>query len=73
MTMEEVTEWDTVVQCDHSYNRRCAKSMKTTYEAYQVGGPDVLLVTIMTSTQFGKIASIGVYVHTEATEQTATH
>ena len=48
--MEEVTEWDTVVQCDHSYNRRCAKSMKTTYEAYQVGGPDVLLVTIMTST-----------------------
>ena len=29
VTMEEVTEWDTVVQCDHSYNRRCAKSMKT--------------------------------------------
>ena len=34
--MEEVTEYDTVIQCDHSYNRRCAKSLKTTYEAQQV-------------------------------------
>ena len=35
--MESVTEWDTVIQCDHSYNRRCAKSLKTTYTAQQVG------------------------------------
>ena len=35
--MEEVTEYDTVIKCDHSYNRRCAKSLKTTYEAQQVG------------------------------------
>ena len=36
VSMEEVTEYDTVIQCDHSYNRRCAKSLKTTYEAQQV-------------------------------------
>jgi len=35
VSMEEVTEYDTVIQCDHSYNRRCAKSLKTTYEAQQ--------------------------------------
>ena len=28
-------EYDTVIKCDHSYNRRCAKSLKTTYEAQQ--------------------------------------
>ena len=37
VSMEEVTEYDTVIKCDHSYNRRCAKSLKTTYEAQQVG------------------------------------
>ena len=36
VSMEEVTEYDTMIQCDHSYNRRCAKSLKTTYEAQQV-------------------------------------
>jgi len=35
VSMEEVTEYDTVIKCDHSYNRRCAKSLKTTYEAQQ--------------------------------------
>ena len=35
--MEERTEWDVVVKCDHSYNRRCAKTLKTRYEAAQVG------------------------------------
>ena len=34
--MEEVTEWDTEYTCEHSYNRRCAKSLTTTYNAAQV-------------------------------------
>ena len=34
--MEEVTEWDTEYTCQHSYNRRCAKSLTTTYNAAQV-------------------------------------
>jgi len=33
--MEEVMEYDTLIKCDHSYNRRCAKSLKTTYTAAQ--------------------------------------
>jgi len=33
--MEEVTEWDTEYTCQHSYNRRCAKSLTTTYNAAQ--------------------------------------
>jgi len=33
--MEERMEWDVVVKCDHSYNRRCAKTLKTRYEAAQ--------------------------------------
>ena len=35
--MEERTEWEVVVKCEHSYNRRCAKTLKTRYEAAQVG------------------------------------
>ena len=34
--MEEKTEWETVVTCDHSYNRRCAKSLITVYNSAQV-------------------------------------
>ena len=34
--MEERTEWDTVYKCDHSYNRRCAKTLQTNYQAVQV-------------------------------------
>eukprot|EP00092_Neocalanus_flemingeri_P023887 GFUD01025912.1.p1 GENE.GFUD01025912.1~~GFUD01025912.1.p1 ORF type:complete len:697 (+),score=162.50 GFUD01025912.1:64-2154(+) len=33
--MEEITEWDTQYTCQHSYNRRCAKSLTTTYNAAQ--------------------------------------
>jgi len=33
--MEEVTEWDTEYTCQHSYNRRCAKSLTTTYSTAQ--------------------------------------
>merc|ERR1719187_2208718 len=33
--MEERTEWEVVVKCEHSYNRRCAKTLKTRYEAAQ--------------------------------------
>jgi len=33
--MEEVTEWDETYTCEHSYNRRCAKSLKTTYSPSQ--------------------------------------
>jgi len=33
--MEEVTEWDEQYTCEHSYNRRCAKSLSTTYTAAQ--------------------------------------
>ena len=34
--MEEITEWDTEYTCQHSYNRRWAKSLSTTYTAAQV-------------------------------------
>ena len=34
--MEEKTEWETVVTCEHSYNRRCAKSLITVYNSAQV-------------------------------------
>ena len=49
--MEEVTEYDTVIQCDHSYNRRCAKSLKTTYEAQQVR-PDCSLSSLILWSSF---------------------
>eukprot|EP00092_Neocalanus_flemingeri_P044970 GFUD01050082.1.p1 GENE.GFUD01050082.1~~GFUD01050082.1.p1 ORF type:complete len:987 (-),score=208.69 GFUD01050082.1:253-3213(-) len=32
---EEVTEYDTVYTCQHSYNRRCAKTLTTTYNPTQ--------------------------------------
>ena len=34
--MEERLEWEGEVKCEHSYNRRCAKTLKTRYEAAQV-------------------------------------
>ena len=46
VSMEEVTEYDTVIKCDHSYNRRCAKSLKTTYEAQQVGDRLLLIRSV---------------------------
>ena len=33
--MVEETEYDEVVTCDHSYDRRCTTSYTTTYEAQQ--------------------------------------
>merc|ERR1712055_947807 len=33
--MDEVTEYDDVVQCDHSYDRRCHKTYVTQYETQQ--------------------------------------
>jgi hypothetical protein len=33
--MTEQTEYDEVVQCDHSYDRRCSISYTTTYSAQQ--------------------------------------
>jgi len=33
--MTEVTEWDEVVTCDHSYDKRCHTSYVTTYESQQ--------------------------------------
>jgi len=33
--MVEETEYDDEITCDHSYNRRCSTSYKTTYEAQQ--------------------------------------
>jgi len=33
--MEEITEYDTEVTCQHSYNRRCAKSLITVYNSAQ--------------------------------------
>jgi len=33
--MEEKTEWETEVTCQHSYNRRCAKSLVTVYNSAQ--------------------------------------
>ena len=44
--MEERTEWDVVVKCDHSYNRRCAKTLKTRYEAAQVGKHKASIVNV---------------------------
>ena len=44
MFMEERTEWDVVVKCDHSYDRRCAKTLKTRYEAAQVDKDKTVLV-----------------------------
>lgn len=34
--MEEKTEWETEMTCEHSYNRRCAKSLITVYNSAQV-------------------------------------
>ena len=34
--MEERLEWEVEVRCEHSYNRRCAKTLKTRYQAAQV-------------------------------------
>jgi hypothetical protein len=34
--MVEETEYDDVMTCDHSYDRRCHTSYTTTYEAQQV-------------------------------------
>ena len=33
--MEERTEYDQEVTCQHSYNRRCAKSLVTVYKSQQ--------------------------------------
>ena len=33
--MEEETEYDEVLECDHSYDRRCHTSYSTTYTAQQ--------------------------------------
>lgn len=44
--MEERMEWDVVVKCDHSYNRRCAKTLKTRYEAAQVGKDKASIVKV---------------------------
>ena len=35
--MVDETEYDDVMTCDHSYDRRCHTSYTTTYEAQQVG------------------------------------
>ena len=34
--MEEKLEWEVVVSCEHSYDRRCAKTLKTNYKPFQV-------------------------------------
>ena len=33
--MEEETEYDELIECNHSYDRRCTTSYSTTYEAQQ--------------------------------------
>jgi len=33
--MEEKIEWEVVVSCEHSYDRRCAKTLKTNYKPFQ--------------------------------------
>jgi hypothetical protein len=35
VTMEERTEWEDHITCDHSYDKRCFKSQITTYESVQ--------------------------------------
>ena len=50
--MEERTEWDVVVKCDHSYDRRCAKTLKTRYEAAQVDKDKTVLVDVQQSKDF---------------------
>ena len=34
--MEERTEYDTEITCEHSYNKRCAKTLATVYTSQQV-------------------------------------
>ena len=34
--MEEQTEFDTEITCQHSYDKRCAKSLVTIYNSAQV-------------------------------------
>jgi hypothetical protein len=34
--MEEMVEWENVVTCDHSYNKRCHTSHVTVFNAAQV-------------------------------------
>ena len=34
--MEEKVEWEVVVNCEHSYDKRCAKTLKTNYKPFQV-------------------------------------
>jgi hypothetical protein len=36
VVMEEMVEWENVVTCDHSYNKRCHTSQITTFNAAQV-------------------------------------
>lgn len=33
--MEEKVEWEVVVTCEHSYDKRCAKTLKTNYKPFQ--------------------------------------
>ena len=37
VVMEEKVEYDEVVECEHSYDKRCYTSLSTVYKPYQVG------------------------------------
>ena len=43
--MEERTEYDTEITCEHSYNKRCAKTLATVYTSQQVSSCHVSRVT----------------------------
>ena len=36
--MEEKVEWEVEIRCEHSYDRRCARTLKTNYKPFQVSG-----------------------------------
>ena len=36
--MEEKVEYDKVVECEHSYDKKCFTSLSTVYKPYQVSG-----------------------------------
>ena len=37
VVMEEKVEYDEVVECEHSYDKRCFTSLSTVFKPYQVG------------------------------------
>ena len=40
--MEEKIKWEVEIKCEHSYDRRCARTLKTSYKPFQVIIPKLI-------------------------------